>query len=112
MSNHIRIYYDNSLPILLVFGIEVMASTLLMGVILIVVYNKGLKRLSGIAIGGIVGLDIFFLSFISSASMNPARSLAPAISSGNVTDLWLYWSATFIGTSIIAVTLRKKFTDN
>jgi aquaporin Z len=45
-----------------------------MAVILIVVYTKGLKGFSGIAIGGIVGLDIFFFAFISNASMNPARS--------------------------------------
>jgi aquaporin Z len=40
-----------------------------MAVILAVVYTKGLKGFSGLAIGGIVGLDIFFLSFISDASM-------------------------------------------
>jgi glycerol uptake facilitator-like aquaporin len=48
-------------------------------VILFVVYTKGLKGFSGIAIGGIIGLDIFFFGFISGASMNPARSLAPAL---------------------------------
>jgi aquaporin Z len=80
-----------------------------MAVILVVVYTKGLKGFSGIVIGGIVGLDIFFLSFISGASMNPARSLAPALFSGVLVNLWLYWSATFIGTSIVAVILRNKF---
>jgi aquaporin Z len=99
-------------PILVIFDIEVAASALLMVVILLVVYTKGLKGFSGIAIGGIVGLDIFFLSFISGASMNPARSLAPALISGSVGDLWLYWSATFVGTSIIAFFLRQKFTPN
>jgi aquaporin Z len=74
-----------------------------------VVYTKGLKGFSGIAIGGIVGLDIFFLSFVSGASMNPARSLAPALLSGMLTDLWLYWSATFVGTSLIALALRRQF---
>ena len=64
-----------------------MASALLMAVILVVVYTKGLRGLSGIAIGGIVGLDIFFLSFISGASMNPARSLAPALLSGVLSNL-------------------------
>ena len=96
-------------PILVIFGIEVAASALLMVVILLVVLTKGLKGFSGIAIGGIVGLDIFFLSFISGASMNPARSLAPALISGSVGDLWLYWSATFVGTSIVAFVLRRKF---
>ena len=96
-------------PILVIFGIEVAASALLMVVILLVVLTKGLKGFSGIAIGGIVGLDIFFFSFISGASMNPARSLAPALISGSVGDLWLYWSATFVGTSIVAFVLRRKF---
>ena len=96
-------------PILIIFGIEVAASALLMVVILLVVLTKGLKGFSGIAIGGIVGLDIFFFSFISGASMNPARSLAPALLSGSVGDLWLYWSATFVGTSMVAFVLRRKF---
>ena len=99
-----------SYPLPLIFGIEVLGSGLLMLVIFAVVYTKGLKGFSGIVIGGIVGLDILFLSFISGASMNPARSFAPALLSGSVTDLWLYWSATFIGTSIVAIALRKYFT--
>jgi Glycerol uptake facilitator and related permeases (Major Intrinsic Protein Family) len=98
-----------SFPISVIFGVEVLASALLMSVILIVVYTKGLKGFSGIAIGGIVGLDIFFFAFISGASMNPARSLAPALLSGTVGDLWLYLTAPFIGTSIAALFLRQKF---
>jgi aquaporin Z len=103
--------FNHSYPISVVFGIEVSASALLMTVILIVVYTKGLRGFSGIAIGGIVGLDIFFLSSISGASMNPARSLAPALISGSVSDLWLYWSATFVGTTIIAFAWRKKLIE-
>ncbi|HJY10365.1 MAG TPA: aquaporin [Nitrososphaeraceae archaeon] len=97
-----------SYPLSLIFGIEILASGLLMAVILVVVYTKGLKGLSGIVIGGIVGLDIFFLAFVSGASMNPARSLAPAVLSGAMANLWLYWTATFIGTSAVALLLRKK----
>ena len=96
-------------PLPLIFGVEVLASALLMVVILVVVHKKGLRGFGGIAIGGIVGLDIFFLAFISGASMNPARSLAPAlISGGMVESLWLYWTATFFGTSLIATIFRKK----
>jgi aquaporin Z len=98
-------------PLPLIFGIEILASGLLMAVILVVVYTKGLKGFSGIVIGGIVGLDIFFLAFISGASMNPARSLAPAVLSGVLTNLWLYWTATFIGTLVVALLLRKNFID-
>ena len=98
-----------SFPLPVIFGIEVLATAFLMGVIFAVVYTKGLRGWSGIAIGGIVGLDIFFFSFVSGASMNPARSLAPALLSGAVSNLWLYWSATFAGSSIVALLCRKKF---
>ena len=101
-----------SFPIPLIFGIEVLASALLMAVILVVVYTGGLGGLSGLAIGGIVGLNIFFLSFISGTSKNPARSLAPALLTGILSNLWLYWSATFVGTSITAFIFRKKFVNN
>ena len=100
---------DYSYPLPLIFGIEVLATALLMAVIYLIVYTKGLRRLGGMAIGGIVGLDIFFLAFISGASMNPARSLAPALLSGILGNLWLYWTATFIGSSIVAFIVRRKF---
>jgi aquaporin Z len=82
---------------------------MLMGVIFYVVYTKGLKGFSGVAIGGIVGLDILFLAFISGASMNPARALAPALLSGELSNLWLYWTAPFVGTTIVAFLFRNKF---
>jgi aquaporin Z len=99
-------------PLPTIFGIEVLASALLMAVIVVVVFTKGLRGYGGLVIGGIVGLDIFFLAFLSGASMNPARSLAPAFTSGVLDNLWLYWSATFIGTSIVALLVRKKFAGN
>ena len=98
-----------SFPITTIIGVEVLTSSLLMIVIFVVVYTNGLKGLSGIVIGGIVGLDIYFFALISGASMNPARSLAPALLSGSVGELWLYWSAIFIGTSIVAFLLRERF---
>ena len=100
---------DYHFPLPLIFGVEVLTTALLMAVILVVVHTKGLRGFSGIAIGGIIGLDIFFLSFISGASMNPARSLAPALFSGFVNDLWLYWTATFVGSGMVALIYRKKF---
>jgi aquaporin Z len=99
--------YDFS--IFLIFPVEVLASAMLMGVIFYVVYTKGLKGFSGVAIGGIVGLDILFLAFISGASMNPARALAPALLSGELSNLWLYWTAPFVGATIVAFLFRNKF---
>ena len=103
---------DYHFPIPLIFGVEILTTALLMAVILIVVHTKGLRGFGGIAIGCTIGLDIFFLSFISGASMNPARSLAPALVSGYLNDLWLYWTATFVGSGIIASIYRKKFVNN
>ena len=102
--------YDFSLSVII--GIEVLASAFLMAVIYAVVLTKGLKGFSGIAIGGMVGLDIFFFGLISGASMNPARSLAPALLSGYLGYLWLYWTATFVGTSLVALLVRRKFESN
>jgi len=96
-------------PIYVIVGIEILASALLMLVILIVVYTKRLKKFNGIAIGGIVGLDIFLFGLISGASKNPARSLAPSVVSGYYVDLWLYLTAPFIETLIVAFLLKSKF---
>jgi aquaporin Z len=59
--------------------------------------------LTGVAIGGIVAIDVLLFGEISGASMNPIRSLAPAIISGTPSDLWLYWTTPFIGTIVVAV---------
>ncbi|MCH9658141.1 aquaporin [archaeon] len=100
---------NTDFSILVIFPVEVLASAMLMGVIFYVVYTKGLRGFSGIAIGGIVALDILFLAFISGASMNPARALAPALISGTFDHLWLYWTAPFVGTMFVAFLFRKKF---
>ena len=72
--------------------------------------------LSGAAIGGIIGLDVLFFGELSGASMNPIRSLAPAIISGSPDYLWLYWTTPFTGTMLVAVVYnllsrRKKSTN-
>ena len=93
---------DISYPLSAVFGYEVIASIFLMGVIYIVVHFKKLRMLTGIAIGGIIAIDVLLFGEVSGASMNPIRSLAPAIISGTPGDLWLYWITPFIGMLIVA----------
>ena len=90
-----------------IIGYEILATALLMAVIYVVVHYK-MSKLSGILIAGIIGLDVLFLGPVSGASMNPMRSLSPAIISGVTTDLWLYWTTPFIGTILMAVLYRKK----
>jgi aquaporin Z len=58
--------------------------------------EKGIT--AAIAIGSIIGLEAMFAGPISGASMNPARSLAPALISGNTQHLWLYLLAPTLGT--------------
>jgi aquaporin Z len=92
------------------FGIEIIAAVFLMGAILFAI---NIKRLSSAfvsaIIAGTVALDVFFLGSISGASMNPIRSLTPAIFTGVLNNLWIYWSAPFIGASIVGIIYKKRF---
>ena len=96
-------------PIPLIFGIEVLATMFVMAVTLIVVHDRGHHGPGWIAVGTVIGLDIFFFGSISGASMNPIRSLASAVASGYINNLWLYLTAPFVGTSIVALAYRKKY---
>jgi aquaporin Z len=83
------------------FSIEVVLSFILMIVILLVA--KGSKEqgmFAGIAIGATVMLEAMFAGPVSGASMNPVRSLAPALVSGNLEYIWIYLTAPFLGTAM------------
>jgi MIP family channel proteins len=83
------------------FTLEIVLTALLMFVVLNVACgSKEQGLMAGIAVGGIVALEAIFAGPITGASMNPARSLAPALVSGNLTSLWLYLVAPTIGAAI------------
>ena len=70
--------------------------------LMLVIINvaKGSKEqgmFAGLAIGSVVALEAMFAGPICGASMNPARSLAPAIVSGHTEHIWIYLSATTVG---------------
>ena len=80
------------------FTLEAVLTFLLMLVILNVstgAQEKGIT--AGIAVGSVIALEAMFAGPICGASMNPARSLAPAVVSGNLEHLWIYLVAPLLG---------------
>jgi len=94
------------------FVLEILLTFFLMVVIINV--STGAKEIgviAGIAIGGVVLLEAMFAGPMTKASMNPARSLGPALLSGNLQHLWLYLTAPFIG-ALLAVVSCKLVKDD
>jgi aquaporin Z len=90
------------------FGFEFLLAFILMLVISAsAVHGKAIKDFAGIAIGFTVGLEAMFAGPITGASMNPARSIGPAIVSGHFEHLWLYVVATILGALLAALVYVK-----
>ena len=89
------------------FALEAVLTGILMLVILNVSTGpKEIGVMAGIAIGGVIGLEALFAGPICGASMNPARSLAPAVVSGHLGAVWVYLSAPLVG-AVAAVPLWR-----
>ena len=85
------------------FILETVLTFLLMLTILSVSTGATEKGITaGIAIGAVIALEAMFAGPICGASMNPARSLAPALVSGHVEHLWVYLLAPLLG-ALLAV---------
>lgn len=85
-------------PALQSFVLETILTLILMFVILSV--SSGSKEkgvLAGVAVGSVIALEALFAGPICGASMNPARSLAPALASMRGDGLWIYLTAPFLG---------------
>lgn len=86
------------------FAYEVVLTSFLMFVIMAVATDtRAVGAAAAIAIGGTVGLDALFGGPVTGASMNPARSLGPALVSGELADLWLYLTAPLLGAALGAL---------
>jgi len=89
------------------FVMEFLLTLILMFVILSVSagsHEKGL--LAGVAIGSVIALEAMFAGPVSGASMNPARSLAPALVSMQFGNLWIYLVAPIMGAVASVVVYR------
>ena len=83
------------------FLFELVMTAFLMFVVLAVATDtRAVGEAAAIAIGGTIGLDAMFGGPVSGASMNPMRSLGPALASGDVHALWLYIVAPILGASL------------
>jgi MIP family channel proteins len=86
-----------TLPPVLGALIEAILTFFLVVVIFGTAIDQRGHRLGGIAIGGIVCVDILVGGPLTGASMNPARSFGPALASGYWTNHWVYWIGPMLG---------------
>ena len=74
--------------------------------------SKEMGIIAGMAVGAVVLLEAMFAGPITNASMNPARSIAPNIVSGNIDGLWLYIVAPILGALLAVVSCKLIKEDN
>jgi len=87
------------------FVLEVWLTAVLVFVILAVtIAEPSVRALGGLIVGAVIALEAMFAGPISGASMNPARSLAPAITSGSLEHLWVYLVAPLVGAALAVPT--------
>jgi MIP family channel proteins len=80
------------------FVLEVLLTLFLMFTVMVVSARGHTPRIpAGILVGGLIGLEALFAGPVSGASMNPARSLGPAVVSGATGQLWIYLIAPVVG---------------
>jgi MIP family channel proteins len=86
---------------------ELILTFFLMFVIMAVATDtRAVGEAAAIAIGGTVGLDAMFGGPITGASMNPARSLGPALVAGELESIWVYLTAPLLGAALGALTYQ------
>lgn len=74
-----------------------LTAVLMIVVLAVATDTRAVGSLAAIAIGGTIALEALVMGPITGASMNPARSLAPALAAGDVTDLWIYLAGPVAG---------------
>ena len=95
------------------FILELLLTFFLMVVIINVsTGSKEVGIMAGIAVGGVILLEAMFAGPVTKASMNPARSIGPAIVSGHFEQLWLYLTAPFLGALLAVLSCKLVKADD
>ena len=95
------------LPLLQSFLVEVLLTFFLMFVITgVATDSRAIGTMAGAAIGATVTVGALVGGPLTGASMNPARSIGPAVVSGQLDSLWLYILAPILGAALGALTYR------
>ncbi len=91
-------------------GLEVIASFALMFIILATVVDERSPKIGGIGVGLVVMMCIVAIGPVTGASMNPARSLGPAVF-GHWDVHWVYWVAPITGAILAALVYRFAYEE-
>lgn len=97
-------HLGSTLPVVGVWATLVLELILTFFLMMVILHTATGSReqgmMAGIAIGGTVGLEAMFAGPWTGASMNPARSLGPALVSGQLEHLWIYFVAPVVGAAL------------
>ncbi len=88
--------------------VEAILTFFLVFVVLTVTADEDFKGDQGLSIGLTLGLGVLFGYNLTGGSLNPARSFGPALFSGNLNTIWIYFLGPFIG-GVLAYLIYKVF---
>lgn len=91
------------------FGLELGLTIVLLGSIYFAIHTKARRKWVATIVGTTVGLEAWLVGPYCGASMNPARSLGPAVASGDVSQLWVYIVATCVGALLVAAGVKARY---
>ena len=91
------------------FGLELGLTVVLMGSIYFAIHTEARRKWVATIVGTTVGLEAWLVGPYCGASMNPARSLGPAVASGDISQLWVYIVATSLGALLVAAGVKARY---
>lgn len=91
------------------FGLELGLTMVLMGSIYFAIHTEARRKWVATIVGTTIGLEAWLVGPYCGASMNPARSLGPAVASGDISQLWVYIVAASVGALLVAAGVKTRY---